>query len=154
MDSRVLASTFRTTQGFTLIELLIVIAIIGILASLLIPGLLGAQQRSYDTGAQACAKSLETVQGVSQIDNRTYLLLGAGTGKISATTDGVNAACKMPTMYFADRSDATTLVSAYILDVWDRRGSRVFTATPGYLKADAPGATSFSSTGAGGSNLP
>ena len=144
----------RLVQGFTLIELLIVIAIIGILASLLIPGLLGAQQRAYDTGAQACAKSLQTVEGISQIDSRIYMVIGTGTDKINSTTDGINAACKMPTMFIADRSNAATIVSDYAIDVWDTRGNKVFTITPSYLRANVPGATTFSNTGAGGSNLP
>ncbi|WP_407568790.1 type II secretion system protein [Deinococcus altitudinis] len=154
MYPQIIRQNTQLTQGFTLIELLIVIAIIGILASILIPGLLASQQRAYDTGAQACAKSLETVQGLSQIDNRTYMLIGSGTGKINSTTDGVNAACKMSTMYITDRSSASTIVSDYAIDVWDKRGNKVFTITPSYLKANVAGATPFSVIGTAGSNLP
>src|SRR5690606_40412451 len=48
----------RKTQGFTLIELLIVIAIIGILAAVLIPNLLNARARAFDTAAQTCLKEI------------------------------------------------------------------------------------------------
>ena len=154
MYSPTFSSNTRMVQGFTLIELLIVIAIIGILSSLLIPSLLGSQQRAYDTGAQACAKSIQTAEAINQIDNKTYQPLMSGPGNINTSTDGINAACKVSTTFFKDRSSAATIVSDYAIDIWDTRGNRVFTITPSYLKANVPGATPFSSTGAGGSNLP
>ena len=62
----------RGQEGFTLIELLIVIAIIGILAAVLIPNLLNARERAFDTAAQTCLKELATVEEIYHIDNFEY----------------------------------------------------------------------------------
>ena len=139
-------------DGFTLIELLIIIMIIGVLASVMVPILLSSQKRTYDAGSQTCAKSIQNVQAIQLIDNLKYSKIGAGG--ITSSTDGIDHSCRQPQIYISDRSDPIALSSNYTIDIWDKRGSKVFTITASEIQPNAPGATTFSDTGSGGINLP
>ncbi|MDC0977699.1 prepilin-type N-terminal cleavage/methylation domain-containing protein [bacterium] len=59
-------------KGFTLIELLIVMAIIGLLSTILLPNIAGAQNRAKEAAVKAIVYNTQTELESYQIDNFTY----------------------------------------------------------------------------------
>lgn len=71
--------TVQNKKGFTLIELLIVIAIIGLLATLAIVSLTTAQQKARDTKRVADLKQLQNAVELYYSENSTYPVSAAAT---------------------------------------------------------------------------
>lgn len=76
-----LMKKFSARKGFTLVELMIVIAIIGILAAVLYPSLMGYLERTRDTNRQQAMNQVGTALGTYFADMNAYPTHGSGSDK-------------------------------------------------------------------------
>ena len=87
----------KNEAGFTLIELMVVVVIIGILAGLIVPRIMGSDEKAREAKAKMQIESLETALKLYKLDN----------GSFPTTDQGLKA-----------------LVEAPVPAIWPKTGAR------------------------------
>jgi general secretion pathway protein G len=75
------------SRGFTLLEVMVVIVILGILASMVVPNLMGSQERANMQKAVSDINALETSLSMYKMDNYNYPTTEQGLEALVEETD-------------------------------------------------------------------
>ena len=88
--SAAISTVGRSQRGFTLIEIMVVVVIIGLLAAIIAPNVIGNIDKALVTRTQGDIRSIETALNLYRLDNFRYptsdeglqaLVAGSGEGK-------------------------------------------------------------------------
>jgi len=77
----------KKTSGFTLLEVMVVIVILGVLASMVVPNLMGSQDRANMQKAVSDINALETSISMYKMDNYDYPTTEQGLEALTTETD-------------------------------------------------------------------
>lgn len=80
-------SSKKTQSGFTILEMMVVVVIIGILASMVVPNLMGSQDRANLQKAVSDVSALETSLKMYKMDNYDYPTTDQGLDALVNQTD-------------------------------------------------------------------
>jgi len=78
---------FKISRGFTILEMMVVVVIIGILASMVVPNLMGSQERANMQKAVSDVSALETSLKMYKMDNYDYPSTDQGLEALITLTD-------------------------------------------------------------------
>lgn len=101
----------QTARGFTLIELLIVIAIIGILTTLLTVNFVGVRQRARDAQRKSDLRQLQSALELYRSDQGTYPVVAASPYRLNST------ACTASQAFVAPSPGTTTYMAKIPCDI-------------------------------------
>lgn len=142
-----------TKKGFTLIELIVVIAIIGVLAAILVPSMLGYVKKSKIQSANTTASSIYKAvnSAVTEFDEEDRTI---ETGKLTVTvgatagTGTIGAATTSTTLAGAD--ELYKSVANYFADITKCNGAIVAVNTEGQCCAVAVSSGKYAGAYPGG----
>jgi general secretion pathway protein G len=77
----------KSITGFTLLEVMVVIVILGILASMVVPNLMGSQEKANLQKAVSDVSALETALKMYKLDNYNYPTTEQGIEALVTQTD-------------------------------------------------------------------